>query len=248
MELLRDPIWQFAGVVLAFGAIAVTLLVYVWQRGGRELAFGVISSRALLSVDDEVSGRVSIAMDGVPVRNLHLIVCGLKNSGTQPVLPEDYERPVAISFGDEAKILILQTTKEYPKNIVTSASSNGNCVEFAKVLLNPGDYAVVQVLLSAETPKVSADCRIVGITQLVELNKPSAFPYITLKSYMVTALQVLIVGAVTWPFFTLDYPPEAVDRLERFLPWIVVFFIGITLSHWAASRIFNPRSRRIDNP
>ena len=248
MELLRDPLWQFAGVILTLCTIAVTLLVYVWQRGRREIAFGVISCRTLLSIDDEVSGRVSVSLDGVSIRNLQLVVCGLKNSGTQPIRPADYERPITITFGDNAQILTLQTIREYPENIEISAESKGDRVAFAPVLMNPGDYAVIQILLSAETPRVRADCRISGVTGLVQLNKTSAFPHVTVKSYIITTFQVLVMFAITWPLFTIDYPPEASERFIQFWPWFLVFFAGIMLAHLAGSLVFNPRSRRIENP
>ena len=62
LDLLRDPVWQFVGVILTLLGVAVAFWIYWLQRQTKELAFGLASSRRLLSIADELdSGRVQAA-------------------------------------------------------------------------------------------------------------------------------------------------------------------------------------------
>ena len=81
IDLLRDPAWQFAGILLTAAAVASSFWIYWLQRQTKELAFGVVSSRRLLTVADEVSSRIRVELDGREIKDLHLTVYAFKNSG-----------------------------------------------------------------------------------------------------------------------------------------------------------------------
>src|SRR5215207_9277121 len=103
MDLLRDPMWQFAGAVLSILAIAVSIILYLLQRNRKELSYFIISKTPLVNVAKDVGDKLEIRFDGKVVRAVHLIVVRIFNSGNVPILPIDFQRDVSIVFDENAK-------------------------------------------------------------------------------------------------------------------------------------------------
>ena len=169
LELLRDPIWQFIGAVLAALGIGAAFLFSWLQRQIKELAFGIVSSRRAISVADEVSSRVTIHLDGKIVKNLHLLVFGLKNSGHRAITQSDFERPFNISFSD-GQVVSAEVTSQVPANLGATLAIAESSIELQPLLLNAGDKMLLQVLLSAPSPSYSVDTRILDVSALAPIN------------------------------------------------------------------------------
>lgn len=204
LAFLRDSVWQFVGALIALLAIPAAYWIYLLQRKRKELSFGVLSHRRLLSISDELSSRVTVSLDGSPVGNVHLIVIGVKNSGNQPILEGDFVRPFRVIFGAETKLLSADVVKQTPSNLGASFNIDPAFLQLSPLLLNPGDYFVVQLLISAPELKVSADARIVGVPNLQALRKSQSrivgYDFHTIISnlaMMATALSAIIAVQVT---------------------------------------------------
>lgn len=169
LELLRDPVWQFVGAILAVIAIAVAFWIYWLQRQTKEIAFGIVSSRRLLSIGDEVSSRVSVQLDGKVVKDLHLLVYALKNSGNRAVSQSDFQRPLSISFV-EGQVVAAEVVFQTPSNLGARLVVTESRVELEPLLLNSGDQVLVQILLSATSPHASVDARVVDVPALVPIS------------------------------------------------------------------------------
>ena len=146
LDLLRDGVWQFVGVVFALVTIAVTLLMYYYQRERRELAFGVLYETQLLSVSTTLANRAQISFDGQVVPNIRLVVLALKNSGNRPVLASDFQSPFAVRFGDAARPLSVEVSKQFPADLGATVQLQGEQLLVQPLLLNPGDYFVLEVI------------------------------------------------------------------------------------------------------
>lgn len=195
LELLRDAIWQFIGAVLAVLSIGAAFWIYWLQRQTKELAFGIVSSRRLLSVADEVSSRVTVQLDGKTVKNLHLLVYGLKNSGHRAIAQGDFERPLSISFLD-GQVVSAEVASQVPSNLGATLVITETRVELQPLLLNAGDQILFQVLLSAPSPSASVDTRVLDVPALAPINvRPRLPPF--LDSGLPMLLIVFIVAAVT---------------------------------------------------
>jgi hypothetical protein len=48
MELLRDPIWQFLGVVVAVAALLLTILLFRMQRNQKKISYEVCPVSGIL--------------------------------------------------------------------------------------------------------------------------------------------------------------------------------------------------------
>ena len=233
LEMLQNKPLEFAGVIFALLAVIVSIVIYRLQRQNKELAFGVLAEHHLLGVSDELANRVRITFDNRPVENIKLLVFALKNSGNKAVKVEDFIRPITISLGNEAKLLSFECIKE---------SSNEDMLEISPILLNSGDYFLIQVLASVEKAKIEQDIRIVGVSSFVNLS---------VKQRQNTSFLNGLVPSLT--FLGLGYVglvhPEisSFDENATFIASVVLTIFGIAIlaePFW--NRFSRPSRRQID--
>ena len=200
MEFLRDPFWQFIGAVLALIAIAVSVVLYLLQRKRKVLAYEIVSRTPLLSVKEEVKGRVQITFDGQPVSDATMVILKLLNSGNVPILPFDFLRPVNIGFGKDAQILSAEIIETNPDNIEASVEVGAQTLTLVPVLLNGGDSVTLKVLLTRFEGDVDVNGRIVGVKQIQSV-KENPMPLVAVFGGMIATM----IGV---SFLTLQERPE----------------------------------------
>lgn len=242
-DLLRDGVWQFVGVLVGVIGILVAIIIYYFQRQQKELAFGTMLDRNLLNVSDQLAQKVIVTFDGDPVKNIRMVLLGFKNSGTSPILETDFQQPVRITFGNEAKLLSVEVTSQVPSNlkIVASHIPESDCVELAPLLLNSGDYFVLQALVSVQQLSVAVDARIVGVASLAEIT----------SGYRVTfARSIRTIGLFIAVSFTLYGASYVSRKNDGLTPGTILFAIGLVtltaLGQWLYGNI-GKRARRYIN-
>lgn len=239
LELLRDGIWQFIGAALTVASILAAAGIYWLQRRTRELAFGLVTHRRLLTVANELSPRVSVQLDGRAVRDLHLLVYGLKNSGHSAVLANDFERPLSISFSD-GQVLSAEVASQKPANLAATLEVGASRVELRPLLLNAGDQVLIQVLVSAPTVKDAIDARIVNVARLTPIVTPPTLPPFFQSGSAIVVGGVLVGAAAA---NILDLPGQP--------PWWFWVALAALLAVFSlARRLMNtlsPASRRTIN-
>ena len=193
LGLLRDPAWQFAGVLLAAAAIGAAFWIYWLQRQTKELAFGVVSSRRLLAVADEVSSRIRVELDGREIKDLHLTVYALKNSGSRAVPAFDFDRPVLLRFLP-GQVVSAQVSSQLPRNLGATLLVTDSTVELKSLLLNPGDHVLIQVLLSPGSPAGQLDGRVIDISHFQSINLRPELPKFHQSGLVLMAVFFLIIG------------------------------------------------------
>jgi hypothetical protein len=189
-EILRDPLWQFIGVILALIAIGVSILIYLLQRNRKSLSYEVLSDTPLLTLKEELEGRLQILYEGTPIKNAQLIVIRILNSGNMPIPANDYERPLQFVFGNSAKILSAEVTDKVPDNLLANVTVTDHGFELKPTLLNSKDSITVKVLVSDYQKILKADARIIGVKSVQPMND---FPPGSLL-LMLVGLALLMIG------------------------------------------------------
>ncbi len=172
MEFLRDPIWQFLGVIVAIVGLMLTILLFKLQRDRKKISYTVISSKPMVSVSDEVKDRVQILFDDGPVNDVSLVVLKFCNSGSMPILSTEYDRPITLSFGKGSKVLDVEILSMIPSNIKTSVKIDSEKIVVEPLLLNSKDSFVLKILLNNFNNEVDVDARIVGVKQIQSSHSP----------------------------------------------------------------------------
>ena len=221
LELLRDPLWQFVGVLLAIVALAVSFIIYSLQRQRKTLSFEVVSRNQLLTVGEELEGKLQVLYEGHPAKDICLIVLKLFNSGNVPVATADYERPISFCTGAGSKILSAAVTEREPEALSVETEVDQIRIVVQPVLLNAKDSITLKLLVSDFSGSVVADARIVGVKAITRVGESSGY----FTFLMVCGLAMSAFGIV----FALTHLPK--PAVESTLPGevkfgIVVFAIG----------------------
>lgn len=172
-DLLRDPIWQFVGAVVA----VVTIFVAIWlsqrERNLKRLMY-FMRSTELLSVQEELRDSVKIMYKDKPVEDVRLCEFGIKNTGNVPILPTDFISPVNFFFSEESRILTADISSTSPPDLgATILRSNedplneaASSLVIAPLLLNQGDVVSIKALVTG-SKQFDVRGRIVGIKEII---------------------------------------------------------------------------------
>jgi hypothetical protein len=166
LELLRDPVWQFVGAVLAVAALVATFVIYQLQRQRKALTYELVSKTHLLTVREELEGKLQVLYEGEPARSLSVLVLKLWNSGNQPLLASEYERPISFCLGKDARVLSADITNRAPSAVAVNMETQENRLVIEPTLLNPGDSITFKLLVRDVGAYVSPDARIAGVKSI----------------------------------------------------------------------------------
>ena len=191
LELLRDPAWQFAGVLVALLTVMVMLLVYRLQRPKKALSYEVVSKNQLLTVKEELQGRLQVLYEGQPAKDICLLVIRFFNSGNIPITTADYERSVSFGTGASSKVLSVAITDVNPKNLVTNLTVEESRVTLQPVLMNSKDSITLKLLVKEFEGTVAVDGRVVGVRAISNAGQtPRYQAFILVLGVILTVLGV----------------------------------------------------------
>jgi hypothetical protein len=187
---LRDPLWQFIitvslTVLAILATVVVTVVVYLRQRQRKALEYQVVAVSPLVSVADEVKGKLQILFEGSPIQNAHLIVVKFVNTGNTPITESDFIAPLSLVFWEDhletsyigetqvnryligkTKVLSTEVIETKPPNSQVSITAKDATVLIRPSLLNPQDSITIKVLVTEFEAMINVNARIIGVKQL----------------------------------------------------------------------------------
>ncbi len=238
-DFLRDSTWQFAvATLIGVSAIVVSIVAYVLQRNRKLLIYEIISSTPLVSVKDEVEGKLQIIYDGAEVSDVHLVVVRISNSGNVPITSNDYDRPLIVYTGVDSRILSVEVSETEPKDLKVAINADETTTVLQPLLLNGGDSVTIRLLVT-RLVGVHVDGRIVGVKDIKEskeiaLNKPGVL--------MFAIGLVLVVSGYLWYLFLNPSALNFIRPLISDLPTTILLF-GLVLM--LAGILITPRYREV---
>lgn len=167
MNILKDPVWQFIGVLVAVIALIATVIIYLIDRPVKRLQVQILSNSPLISVNTDISSQIQILYKDKPVQTLSLILLRFENVGNEPIKEADYSEPIRILLSSKSEVGEVTIQETRPAGIdLDPRVIAANQIEIAKVLLNPGDQAVVKVLALNNDGTLDVEARIAGISNV----------------------------------------------------------------------------------
>lgn len=170
-QLLRDPVWQFVGVLVAFIATIIAIIVPVIlarkQRQKKNLEYLVLTSMPIFNPSGEV--KFQLLFEQKPVHAVQLVILRIVNTGNLPIVTADYHERVSIEFAPESHVLSAEIAKTFPERLHIGAAISANPanrVFFQPVLLNGGDWFTVKLLVASFKDGITMGGRICGIKQI----------------------------------------------------------------------------------
>lgn len=192
MRFLTDSGWM--GVIIGVTSIIVTAFISYKARKRKSLSYEVLSENPLISMGEEVKGKLQLLFDGNPVQHLHLLLVKFINDGNIPVLATDYERPLTLRFDGPSTILSAEHLSGNPNSLVSSAIITDKAVSIEPVLMNGSDCFTIKLLVAEYGGSFQVDARIVGVKQ-VRTTRSQARLY---ASWLLPALIGLSIALVAF--------------------------------------------------
>jgi len=190
---LRDPA---ARTVLSVLAVCVTVSLFLLtQRQRRKALTYSVEETRVLSVHDEVKGRIQILFDGTPASDVCLIKIKVKNSGGEPIRVNDFDRALRFQWENSARILLAEVVRTRPLNLRPAVSAGVSEFVLEPLLLNRGDWIEIKALVS-QGGLFSVDGRVVGITEVKRQENIDPFVrrLFMFASGMAALLVLMLVG------------------------------------------------------
>ena len=198
IEIIRDPIWQFIGVILAVVAIIITVIFFLYQRQKKAISWQIISNTPLLKIDDDIKRNLQVLYSGKPVQDIQLIIARIINTGNVSIKSTDYEGPINLNFGKNAQILTAEITKTSPNNLKASANIEGNGVIIPPTLMNSRDWITLKILVSQFDEPITVEGRIVGVKEIEENTDLYKTRFTIVNKIIIDTIVVIAFLLVIW--------------------------------------------------
>lgn len=222
---MRDPMWQFLGVIVAIIIGFISIFLYLRDRNRKALSYDVISNTSLVDVKEEVKERLEIFYNKKPVSQLYLSLIRIVNSGNMPILASDFTCPVTLTFAEGTQIVSAEIIEKHPKRLEATVESRGNEAAVNLTLLNGGDSLTIKILSSGGEGTVTVDGRIVGVGE-IKMYLEHARRYVIL----------LLLGVVTFGI------GEVFGLAGYVLGWpLFILGIAMVLYGWTRNPLTLPR-------
>ena len=166
---------MIVGLVLAIGALCYS--VYVANQPveipPKELTCTLNSGFPLflqVTEDDDFQ----ILFNNEEVREPWIYNITIKNTGGQPILDEDFTKPLTIEFEDSTSVIktsiIESSNQDLWDDFLESCSIHEKNLSIDGMLLNQGESITINVVTEGAAGNIKYDQRIVGLSNLILKN------------------------------------------------------------------------------
>jgi hypothetical protein len=183
MTELRDPIWQFAGVILGLISIVVSIILYYFARARKNLSYEILAATSLLKVSETARGigKLEVTLDDKNINGLYNYLIRFSNRGNLPIEMKDFSVSLTIAFKEPGKIIDCQIIDARNKDLkgvlnksVEFIRPNNDGEKFGAVLkpvlINPKDWFTVQIVAEHQTlSEILIIGRISGVEEITRL-------------------------------------------------------------------------------
>lgn len=226
-ESLSVAAFQHPEVIVSVLAIAVTVILYLWSRRWKGICYEVLSVAPLLTMEDEVAGKLQILFDSRPVEKGKLMFVWVSNSGNLPITADEYERPLSLNFPPATEVLTAEAVDTDPSSLKVIPKIEGKKVVLPCLLLNGGDSIILRIMVSKHEGGMTVDGRISGVKDIQEVHEAIVKPRIAALIGM--GLVILSFGTIS----TADAIPSFLGIGTREIS-LVIGMLGYSLMLAAA--------------
>ncbi|MCL4274949.1 MAG: hypothetical protein KJZ77_13840 [Anaerolineales bacterium] len=175
MDILRDSVWQFWGVVVAIIGVVLSAIFFLAQKNKKRLAYQVLTDTPLLSVSDEIKGKIKIEYEERSIQNIHLVILKVENIGNIDIPASDYEKGIVFNFPN-SEILSAEVSETSPKNLKPALKIEPFSLIIDPIMLNKKDHIVCKIIFANFGDVIEADVRILGVKDIERASSSDGTP------------------------------------------------------------------------
>jgi hypothetical protein len=219
---------------------SLTLWVYVREKQKKCLSYDLKSKTKLITIHDERIGNLQISFDGEPVKNAHIFIVVVFNSGNIPIVSDDYEKYLEIMFSEQTEILSADVIEKNPGDLDVAFEVARNLIRLKPTLLNSGDSVTFKFLTRDDSFDPIVSGRIVGVGRITKSAFISDQEHRILTQFFIfgMALVVVAIGVA----FLLEHIGLLLPGVSLMLlvAWMLGAFAGMVmlalLKPWSSKR------------
>lgn len=183
-ETLRDPIWQFVGVIISLVALVVAVAAVRFQLLRKTISYFHAYERPVFYLfEPELRERLRITFDNREVEYLSAFNLHIFNNGNVAVPPSDFVVPISVEFPTDSHVFGVSVTDTTPPNLAVQVTGSEQRYVVEPLLLNPGDEFTMQFLVegadnhNSTRLKPAVNARIAGVKAFALRPHRSGLPY-----------------------------------------------------------------------
>ncbi len=132
-------------------SVAIVTFLVTRHEQKRQLAKGLevaLTGSTRLRTGDvaRFGNKLKLVYEGKEVADLSILQVRVKNSGGQPIRPEDFVEPVRINIQDALELVSVELINSEPRGLKIKASVSGSTAILDSTLLNPDDEFTIQIV------------------------------------------------------------------------------------------------------
>lgn len=155
--------WTIISAVAGVAALLIPVALFVLERQSKALTIETVSRARVADVTDPGLSVLKLTYRDKPIGRVTTATIEVKNSGTQPIQPPDFERPLVLRFSPAESLLAATVTERAPANLIPQITLDSSTITISPLLLNPGDRFRLNLVLQGDFDEPTADARIAGI-------------------------------------------------------------------------------------
>lgn len=155
--------WKLSTVISVL-AVLVPIILYLLLLPGKSLEYEIVPKSELIGEEFPITD-LELKIKGENVNRVMLYTLRVSNSGSEPILKDDFERPISINVPDDTKIYMARLKKRRPENLTLKYELNNNKLLIEPLLLNSDEEFQID-LFSSSNVYPSIDARIAGISKI----------------------------------------------------------------------------------
>jgi hypothetical protein len=164
---LSDRKWVLAIIISIVGAF-LPVGIALMQRDRKEFSREVISKATVLDDSDPAFSQVKSYFQGRELKKLTAWTVRLTNSGSSPILRENFDSPITLAIRGELSLLTFLVTNSHPPAFRPEVKQIVNNIVIEPGLWNPNDSVTLQILADGPSTRLEVAARIAGIQDITK--------------------------------------------------------------------------------
>jgi hypothetical protein len=160
--------------VLTVVGVLFSVFIYFYDKKSRDIRVVILDSAAFLQNRADFGKAVSVNVGDKKVEQLWYVRLRYENFGKLPIKKDEIETSTHIRFAG-SEVLTVSVADRRPENLGLTITNATDSIELIHGLMNPGDYAVLDILVSGpKIPNVTCDYRIADIADCLVKDESAA--------------------------------------------------------------------------
>ncbi len=189
---LRDPVWQFLGVIVAVITLMISTIVaydlFSKSQNHSDLRIIMHGKYGIVWQDPEYKDDIRVLYRDKIATTVSSLYFDLSNNGNTIIRPGDYIEPIKLTIKSSGSIVGAVVTHKKPTGVDFAVTDTlTDSIVLSKSLLNPGDIISFRLTFvddpnpNNNAPTILPSARIAGVREITIISgdEPTIFSFAT---------------------------------------------------------------------